>query len=207
MSAKSFIQQDVGAFDARAARLAYNANAASAVWQTLIVCGEAHAESLTKVGLFAREYGSFMVQIGQSDTDLRQQFGGNPQSITLCDRGYGITTWDPDVVMLLALQCVSGFAARPDFNAALAYAIDRSMEPEPILDFLQPYTAYLSVLDNWYPNAAQARLDALYAAVPWPPIGGPGDSLQFLGANFLAYSSHLPSMLQSKLKLLDIAFA
>ena len=135
MSAKGFIQQDVGAFDARTARLAYNANAASAVWQTLIVCGEAHAESFTKVGLFAREYGSFMVQIGQSDTDLRQQFGGDPQSITLRDRGYGITTWDPAVVMLLALQCVSGLAARPDFNAALAYAIDRSMEPKPILDF------------------------------------------------------------------------
>ena len=101
--AGEYIQQHVGLFDARTGCQAYNVNAAWAVWQSCCVAGEAHAEAITKVGLFSTEYGTFMVQLGQSDTDLRQQFGGDPQTITLCDRGFGITTWDPAVIMMIAL--------------------------------------------------------------------------------------------------------
>ena len=56
----------------------------------LFVVGEAAAEVVSKIGEFATGYGTFVVQIGQSDTDLRQQFGGDPTSPILVDRGYGI---------------------------------------------------------------------------------------------------------------------
>lgn len=84
MSAREYLQQDIGGYDARAGRQGYNVNAALAVFQSMVVCGEAHAECITKIGLHATEYGSFILQLGQSDTDLRQQFDGPPQTITLC---------------------------------------------------------------------------------------------------------------------------
>ena len=44
-AALEYIQQHVGLFDARTGRHSYNVNAASAVWQSLCVAGEAHAEA------------------------------------------------------------------------------------------------------------------------------------------------------------------
>ena len=79
----------------------HNVDAAWAVWQSLCVAGEAHAEAITKVGLFSTEEGTFMVQFGQSDTDLRHQFGGDPQN----DHSLRSWLWNHDRDLAITIGC------------------------------------------------------------------------------------------------------
>ena len=95
-AALEYIQQHVGLFDARTGRHSYNVNAASAVWQSLCVAGEAHAEadsSQRSTGPSWSSWGNQILTFANSLAVIRK-------------RPLFATTWDPAVIMLIALTNV-----------------------------------------------------------------------------------------------------